>query len=159
MKITINDNNIIVFLNHKIKINFDSKIELENYLKELFKKLNINYNLEIFGYYNVDIYLDKLYGVIISLEKEDIDYIDYDKETIDMRIVIHRKEFVYELYDIFINNYQIIKYKNKYYVKLDNDKDDYKLSNLLEHSKVIYNNLCDEVIKYGTILKNVNNMI
>ena len=68
-------------------------LHLEKELKTLFKCLNINYGIKIYGYYNVYIYVDKYYGVVIDICKEDIDYISYDETSVDMRIVITNKEF------------------------------------------------------------------
>ena len=60
-------------------INLRDKEILENYLRDLFKKLKDKYDIEIFGYYEIIVYIDEFYGVILHLEKEELDYYDYFK--------------------------------------------------------------------------------
>lgn len=153
----IDENNIIVFLNtRKIDIDYNIKSDLEIELKQLFKDLNSIYGLELSGYYNVSIYVDKLYGSIISLAKEDFDYIEYDVDQVDMRIIIYQKEFLYQLHSLYNIDLDcdIYLYGGKYYVKLKESIDKYKLGQLIELSDVIYDSKIDEVLKFGTILKN-----
>ena len=152
----IDENNIIVFLNDKIiNINSDSRVELEDELRILFKKLSNIYNLEIYWYYNISIYVDDYYGSIINLVKEDIDYIEYDKDQIDMRIIISKKTFLYKINNIFnldIDS-KIYKYNNNYYLKLNKKLDNKKMGLLLELSELIIDDV-DMILKYGNVLQN-----
>lgn len=159
----IDENNIIVFLNQfkSRNIDFNSKNNLEKELKTLFKCLNINYGIKIYGYYNVYIYVDKYYGVVIDICKEDIDYISYDETSVDMRIVITNKEFLYQLNDIFNINIpsQLYKYKNKYYLRLINNITDIDMGKLLEYAEIVYDDNIEDILRYGNILKNIDYVI
>ena len=157
MKIKIIDeNNFIVFLNKYVykDIDLTSKRDLEIKLKDLFQKLNNYYNVKVYGYYNVSIFIDNNYGFILEMEKEDIDYMDYQDDQIDMRIVVINNTFLYLLDDILINNVDgaIYKYKDKFYLKLNHDINNIEMGKLLENSNIIYNKTND-IIKYGTLLK------
>ena len=50
-------------------IDFSIKEDIEKYLKKLFKTLSKKYNLKIEGFYNITVYIDKYYGIILHLEK------------------------------------------------------------------------------------------
>ena len=72
----LNDGNLIVFLN-KFNLNKSTlsiKDNLEEYFKNLFKILNNYYNIEIKGYYDISIYEDNIYGFIIDIKREDMDF-------------------------------------------------------------------------------------
>ena len=150
MKVDIVDDNIIVFLNKYVIKNVDyndSKV-LEVELKNIFDKLNLYHGIKIKGYYDVHIYIDNNYGIIIELIKDDIDYVDYD-EVIDMKISINNIEFLYKIEDIFKFNKlgKIYLYKNELYLEPSNMD-----ISLFEHSEIIYKNI-NNIIKYGRILK------
>ena len=81
-------------------LDFNDKDTLEKYLKKLFKTLKNKYSITIEGFYDIDVYIDKYYGVVFHLEKEDIDYYDYFKNQVDMRIITIDTEFMYEVEDI-----------------------------------------------------------
>lgn len=157
MKIKIIDeNNFIVFLNKYAykDIDFTSKRDLEVRLKDLFQKLNNYYNVKVYGYYNVSIFIDNNYGAILEMEKEDIDYMDYQDDQIDMRIIVINNTFLYLLDDILINDIDgtIYKYRDKFYLRLNHDINSIEMGRLLENSSIIYNKTND-IIKYGTMLK------
>ena len=85
MKINYIDNDIfdVYIIKDKIKnIDFNSDKDIKKILKILEEKYSIN----IEGFYDICIYVDKYYGVVIHLEK-DKDYYSYYKE-IDFRITI-----------------------------------------------------------------------
>jgi len=120
--IIIDDDNIIVFLNKfNIKnIDFDSKENIEKNFRNIFLRLKHIYNLNIKGYYNINIYTDKFYGAVLEIEHEDIEYFDYFDNKVDMRVnVVSDSKFLYKIKDIFcldktlLNN--IYLFKNDYY--------------------------------------------
>ena len=123
-------------------INFDSKEDIEKYLKNLFKILNNKYNLKIEGFYNIDIYIDDFYGIVIRLEKENIGYYEYYKNQIDMRLITIKTNFLYEVNDIpnnILDKVEIINKKNNLYLKIKKELTDLEMMNLLENSKLVYN--------------------
>ena len=63
MKIVRNDDsNIEVFLGQET-FNLDCKDNLEEYLKQFFNRLKKYYNIEIKGFYDIDLYADKNYDI------------------------------------------------------------------------------------------------
>lgn len=123
-------------------IDFSSKSDIEKYLKKLFKTLNNKYNISIEGFYNITVYIDKYYGIILHLEKEDMEYFEYYKNQVDMRLVTIHTDFMYEVDDIPYNiiDKVNIKIKNKnIYIKLKEELSNIEMMNLLENSKIVYN--------------------
>ena len=62
----VDDLNMIIYLqNDKIKnIDFSDKSDLQDYFKDLFVNLKNNYNININGYYYINVHKDKYYGCI-----------------------------------------------------------------------------------------------
>lgn len=123
-------------------IDFSVKEEIEKYLKKLFKTLSKKYNLKIEGFYNITVYIDKYYGIILHLEKEEIDYYEYYKNQVDMRLITIDTEFIYEVEDIpfdIINKVDIITKDKNIYLKIKEELTNTEMMELLENSKLIYN--------------------
>jgi len=122
-------------------IDFNSKTDLEKYLKKLFKILKNKYNITIEGFYDITVYIDKYYGVILHLEKDDIEYYDYYKNQVDMRIITVDTDFMYLVDDIPFNLlekvYVLIK-NNNIYLKIKQDLTKFEMMELLEISRIIY---------------------
>ena len=151
MKFVIDNNKFVVFLNKKFDL--DDKIKLEKYFKELFHKLKNKYNIEVNGYYNIDIYADKYYGTIIEMENEDLEYYTYFNQ-IDMEINVFKSNFYYEINYNFLdknilNKVVCYKYNDKIYLKIKEDIDEITLSKLLEYSNVLYGEEVEKITKYG----------
>ena len=122
-------------------IDFNNKDDLENYLKKLFKTLKNKYNIIIEGFYDITVYIDKYYGVIFHLEKEDIDYYDYFKSQVDMRIITINTEFMYIIDDIpfsLLNKVDIFVKDNEIYLKIKEELTKMEMMELLENSSVVY---------------------
>lgn len=122
-------------------INFKSKDDLENYLKRLFKILKDKYNIVIEGFYNITVYIDKYYGVILHLEKDDLDYYDYFNNQVDMKIIIIDSEFLYKVDDIpnfLLDKVKIYVKKNDVYLKIDKELTKLEMMQLLENSLLVY---------------------
>lgn len=137
MKI-INDEIMKIYLNKdylKYKNYNISKIE-ENF-KQIFETLKYCYNIEINGFYDIDVYIDKNYGIIIEMKKEDIDFDFYDQ--VDMKISFHNQKFLYQIEDIKRNK-KIYKYKNKFYTNkydIECSIPIYKTNDIFKYAKVI----------------------
>lgn len=155
MKLESKENILIIYLKKQLidTIDFTKKNELEKYFKELFLKLKEYYNIKINGYYNINVYIDEFYGVVLELQKEELDYYDYFDNQVDMHILTEEVQFLYLIEDYFIiNELNISKlyyYKDKYYI-LPNINTDYNY--LLENSEVVYKNT-KEIIKFGRVIK------
>ena len=152
MKISIIDDSIIVFLNKNLcVVDYNDAALLENLLRKLFDRLNTYYKIEIKGYYDANIYLDKYYGSVIELINDRIDY--YDTTEVDMRIKIVDTNILYKVDDIphLDSQYQAYLYRGDIYVVLDEAsvKD---IMILTELSDIVYKNT-KSIINAGRVLK------
>lgn len=123
-------------------INFDNKEDIEKYLKKLFKILNQKYKIIIEGFYNITIYIDKYYGIVIHLEKEELEYYEYYKNQVDMRLITVHTDFMYLVNDIpksIIDKIKIENKDNNIYIKIINKLNDLEMMKLMEFSEIVYN--------------------
>jgi len=156
LKTIMEDKKIIVFLNNdEIKsIDFSDDELLEEQFKEIFLKLNKKYDIELNGYYEINIYKDNNYGLIMEIVTEDFDYYNYFNQ-IDMKINISKlSSFLYEIKYEFLNsdifeNCICYKYLNKIYLKVLDNIDKYTYFKILELSNVLYGEKIEEIIRYG----------
>ena len=145
MSIKFIDNLILdIYIKRELinNIDFNSKDDLEKYLKKLFKTLKNKYDITIEGFYDITVYIDKFYGVIFHLEKEDIDYYDYFKNQVDMRLITKDTEFMYLVDDIpeyLINKVNVCVKCNNIYLKIKERLTNLEMMKLIENSKLIYN--------------------
>ncbi len=153
MKINIIDeNNFVIFLNKFLckEINLDDQDNLEDNLRNIFTKLKERYKMDVNGYYNITVYQDNYYGAVFEIEKEEINYFDYD---IDMHLNIKKTPILYEIDDIFnFIDKKIYLYKNRYYLKLENDCNDFELGRITENSRLTYGLIVDEILRYGKVI-------
>ncbi len=122
-------------------VNFNNKDNLECYLKKLFKILKSKYDIRIEGFYEITVYLDKFYGVVLHLEKDDLDYYDYFKNQVDMRIITVDTNFMYLVDDIprdILNKVKVYIEDNNIYLKIKDELTDLEMMKLLENSELIY---------------------
>lgn len=161
MKIdSIEQSKMVIYLNFFNKENepFKNIDDLEENFKNLFLRLKTYYNMDIRGYYEIQVYYDKMYGLILEIEKEDIEYIDYFNNQIDMKIISNNTTFLYQIPDYFMinkdiyNKINIYKYKNNLYLEIKDDLKNKDFINILEHSKIIYKDT-SEIRKKGNIIK------
>ncbi|MBQ9181940.1 MAG: hypothetical protein IJ134_04840 [Bacilli bacterium] len=149
----VSDTQIIIFLNKNYvsDINFKDKDELEDYFRFLFLNLKKNYNINFSGYYIINVYLDKYYGSVIELEKEEFEYYDSFTNQVDMRISVIDSNFLYEIEDPYfldnLDNFKIYTYKNKFYLQIEKDISNIQISNIVEHSNIVYSDTEDIIYK------------
>ena len=123
-------------------IDFENKEDIEKYLKKLFKILNQKYKIIIEGFYNITIYIDKYYGIAIHLEKEELEYYEYYKNQVDMRLITVHTDFMYLVTDIpksIIDKIKIQIKNNNIYIKIINKLNDLEMMKLMEFSEIVYN--------------------
>lgn len=150
MKIKVDNDKLIIYINKYFlpDIDMHDKNDLELYFKSLFLKLNHNYGFESGGFYTVNVYQDKYYGIILSLQKDEVDDYIYFNNGIDMFIKINDVNFfLYEVDDYFFIDDKLLRcvdiysYDNKIYLKIKEKLDDKNNSILIEHTKeIIYDN-------------------
>ena len=159
MKLILEDNKLIIFLNRMYvdKNNFEDKKETEKFLRCLINRLKRNYELEFNGYYNITLYFDKIYGIVISIEKEDLEYFDYFNGQMDFSIRVIKNEFLYQLQELLDKNLlsKFIIYKNKtnFYLKPKMDLTPKDMGILLENSVIIFDEQTKEIIKSSKVMK------
>lgn len=130
---------IYIMKDRIIDIDFNSERDLEKYLKEIFKTLKNKYSITISGFYNVYIYIDKYYGIIIHLEKECYEYYSYYKDEIDMKISVRDSIFLYQI-DNFVKNKKIHIIDNNMYLEINSEND---LLDIIENCNSILYDYCE----------------
>ena len=147
MKIIVNDDiNMIIFLNkiYLNQIDFEDKEKLEIYFRKLLKTLKEFYKININGYYEINVYVDNNYGVILELKKEEIEYFSYYEDEVDMQLIVHNTVFLYEIEDYFWiekelkNKILLYKYNKKIYMVINHNIDDILLGKIIENSNLKY---------------------
>ncbi len=162
MKVLKNDyNHYEIFLNHYDIDHFDilQKQELEDYLKSIFLRLKKGYRMTINGYYEIDAYYDNSYGMILNMEKEDIDYYEFSFNQIDMRITLDRNcRFLYLFEDCFEIPEKLKKkgicyfYHNQCYFLPQLELTELEIGALLEKSVLVYQDT-DMIISSGKVFQ------
>lgn len=142
LKVQFNNNDYVIYLKKDIikSVNFNVKDELEIYFKSLFRKLKKIYNIEIKGFYNIKVYIDKYYGVVLEIQKEDYSYYDYLDNQVDMKITTINTSFLYQVDDIILNDkVSVFKIKDNIFLSIKEQLDYNEMNILLEFGKLIYN--------------------
>lgn len=164
MKIVNQDENCMTIFLSKFylkDLNFDIKKDLESYFKNLFLKLKRYYDINISGYYNIDVYMDDNYGLVMKLSKEEIEYYDYFDNQIDMRIALKNNRFLYGVIDPFImndilnQNIDIYLCKDKYYIDLIDNVDEKTMMKVIEFSDILFDDEVDNV-RSSKLIKSCN---
>ena len=156
MKLIIDDNILIILGNFYLKdYNLNDYNEIEKNLFKILKK----HTIELNGYYNVFIYQDKNYGLIIDMQKENLEYLDYFNNQIELNIEIIEDSFLYEIDDIFtldktaLNQFTIYQKNYKFYLEVKEKINTIKLGTVLENSKIIYGKKAKKIKREGKIIK------
>ena len=113
MKLRIIDDKLVYYINKKC-INFDTenKESFEKYIKNLVLNIKKIYGYKISGTYNVHIFENKNFGLIIEFIKKD--ELNFFPDLIDLKLsIFYDSEIYLKLDDYFL----IKKYKNIYYDK------------------------------------------
>ena len=121
-------------------INVKNKGEMETYLKEIINKLQNIYKLEIGGFYNINIYVDDYYGIIINFNKEKLEYYDYFNGGIELNINIKEATFLYKVDDIpkkLLDKTEIKLVDNDLYISIIKELNQTEFMKLMEHAEKI----------------------
>ena len=150
MKINFTNSTYILYLlNSYIKdVDFNNKDEIEKYLKEIFTIIGDRYNTLITGFFEINIYLNDSFGVIIEIEKDNLDYYDLFTNKIEMQVsIIENANLFLEIDDILNNDiylkYHLYKDNGKYYINVDHINE----ISIYEEGKLIYGNIADKIAK------------
>ena len=141
MKLEAIENGFVLYLKKfDMKgIDFDNLSEVEEYFRDILLRLKEYYCIDITGFYNINVYIDNLEGIVFRLEKEKIDYYS-TFHHLEIRMVKEETIFLYEVDDIFdlpLKEVEIYVYKDNLYVKR---KCNERVFLLYEFGKLIYEN-------------------
>lgn len=155
------DENIVIFLDkiylHTLDLTNQNIIEKK--LIKLINKIQNKYNIDLNGYYNVFIYKDNNYGLIIDMQKEELEYLDYFNNQIELNIEVIEDSFLYKIEDIFWLNKSILNkciiYKNgdTIYLKAKDNLNNFELGIILENGEIIYGKQANNIKKKSQIIK------
>lgn len=152
MKLTL-DNDITIYLNKEYleKLNINTKNINSNYILKIIDKIKSIHKIDINGYYNAYIYIDNNYGIIINIQKEEIEYFDYFN-TVELNINVTEDNFLYKIDDIFnlseylLNKFTLYKNKENIYLKVKEQLTNIEMGTILENSKIIYGKKVKKII-------------
>lgn len=156
MKCIFYDNNILIYIqkSHITEKDFENLSYIEEYFKNIFLKIKQKYQIDIKGFYFVNVYIDNIYGIVIEIQEEKLEFIEYYDDSIDMKISLHQEQFLYKINDILDlgknikSKFDIYSYQNKWYIKPKNLIGDKILYKILEYTEIIYKDT-NKIINYG----------
>lgn len=141
MKVEMLSNTIIVYLLDNKKYNEDS--DIKKILINVFDNLEKYYNITFTSDYNLELYINRYYGMILEI-KENEDFI-YD-DIVNLKLNVLRDTlFLYEVDDpLEYINYEIYYYNDKFYVNAKKEDID-----LIENSNLVYGDIVYKIIGRG----------
>ena len=141
MKVEMLSNTIIVNLLDNKKYNEDS--DIKKILINVFDNLEKYYNITFTSDYNLELYINRYYGMILEI-KENEDFI-YD-DIVNLKLNVLRDTlFLYEVDDpLEYINYEIYYYNDKFYVNAKRED-----INLIENSNLVYGDIVYKIIGRG----------
>ena len=141
MKVEMLSNTIIVYLLDNKKYNEDS--DIKKILINVFDNLEKYYNITFTSDYNLELYINRYYGMILEI-KENEDFI-YD-DIVNLKLnVLRDTPFLYEVDDpLEYINYEIYYYNDKFYVNAKRED-----INLIEDSNLVYGDIVYKIIGRG----------
>ena len=141
MKVEMLSNTIIVYLLDNKKYNEDS--DIKKILINVFDNLEKYYNITFTSDYNLELYINRYYGMILEI-KENEDFI-YD-DIVNLKLNGLRDTlFLYEVDDpLEYINYEIYYYNDKFYVNAKRED-----INLIENSNLVYGDIVYKIIGRG----------
>lgn len=141
MKVEMLSDKIIVYLLDNKKYNEDS--DIKKMLIKVFDNLEKYYGITFTSDYNLDLYINRYYGIILEI-KENEDFI-YD-DIVNLKLNVLRDTlFLYEVDDpLEYINYEIYYYNDKFYVNAKRED-----INLIENSNLVYGDIVYKIIGRG----------
>lgn len=147
MKVIINnEDSFILFFNKLNNINLSDNYEEE--FKKIFLRLKKYYNINIYGFYNVIVYINNYYGTILKIEKDKD--LDIFYKQVDMHIVIEKDYIIlYKVKDYFfiknLDSFNIYYYEDNFYLEIKKQLRNKEMYNLIENSEIVFENI--DIIK------------
>ena len=129
--------------------------ELKRRLTKIFKGIKKN-GLINPGFYEVEAYINKDYGVILEVKREYEDYLELLKGDIDLRVLVNYNQiFLYKTNDAQIINRDktnVYYYDEGVYLELMNNLTRKEWGILLENSIIIYGDVTNDIKQYGKLI-------
>ncbi len=149
----IKGDGVIIYLSRQYIKNNDLKDR--EAAEKLIHSINKKYNIELYGYYDTKIYIDKNYGIIIEIKKEELEYMDYFNAGLEMNIEIIEDSFLYKVEDIFsikgLDKFVVRKYDDSIYLEIQNISD-INLGIILENAEIIYGKQANFIMNKSRII-------
>lgn len=151
-----NDYYIIKIYNNYLDFDIYNHDEVGKFIEGIFKNILKKYHIK--GEVTFNIYIDKLYGMIIEVKRCDNEYLG---DLVDIRIKFNLNvSFLYEvdyfyLKDNKLLNQNIYYYNDRFYLEIINDIDNKDYLNLLDNSLILYSSEINNVINNGIKLANI----
>lgn len=141
MKVEMLSNTIIVYLLDNNKYNEDS--DIKKILINVFDNLEKYYNITFTSDYNLELYINRYYGMILEITENE-DFICDDIVNLKLNI-LRDTLFLYEVDDpLEYINYEIYYYNDKFYVNAKREDID-----LIENSNLVYGDIVYKIIGRG----------
>lgn len=158
MKLITNGDMIVLYLNRMYisSLDFTDKEATEKYMKRLLMKISNKYDINIDGYYVVNLYVDMNYGVVIEIKKEELEYLDYFTNQIEINTKVTEGSFLYEIYNFdtsLLKKFIIYKIKDKLYLRVKDSISDLEMGKVLEGAEIIYGAKANEIIKKAKVVR------
>jgi len=153
VKIKIENNNLLMYINNP---DLTTKEEIEDYIKELIFRLRKKQKRNVSGFYNVDVYQNNHFGVIIEMQKEDD--LDFFPDIIDLKINIKYNANLYvkvEDYFLIKDKEKVYYYKHNYYTDI-NYLENKELIKLSDFFTIIYGKELEKIKSKLIEIKNNN---
>jgi len=153
------DNYILKVYNYYNGVDIYDLDNIEDFVKDIFNRSLKKYNLS--GRILFNVYVDRFYGMIIEIKKENNLIID---KLIDIKIKFNLNiSFLYEvdyfyLIDNNIFNQNIYFYNDKFYLEIINDFNENEYIKLLDNSSIIYDEKINCIVNNGIKLSNIKNI-
>ena len=135
------DNFIIYYISDSL---FRTEEEFKTFFKLLNRELELRYDYEFEGFYEVIIYYsDNVYILNFKL----ID--DFGTRDFDITMFLN-STILYEFEDMDLFDCDMVYYKEKFYTEIKNVASDIRL---FEYGRVVYGKEVDDIIRQGMIIK------
>ena len=96
MRVVTSDDKTVVYVHRK-----DIK-DINSYVKKLILRLKKQYGIKMFGFYQINVFKNFNFGMIIEIIKEDS--IDYFNDFIDLKIKVYENSDIYFVFDDYFLN-------------------------------------------------------
>ena len=141
MKVEKELNKLIIYLYDKDKYKKDY---IKDTLVKVFNELNEYYDFKFNNSYNLELYINKYYGMILEIQENDYDIFDDDIVNLKLNI-LNDTLFLYEVEEPldYLDN-EIYYYDDKFFININKINLD-----IYENANIIYGNYVYKIIGRG----------